>query len=463
MLLYDSQLEYRALRTVCESTNRAAAGKLLARLKPSHFNDDSAREIFEEGILYHVKAHNKVPRWSDIVASLRISEDVREEATAYKKKIKPVKDPDDIKNTFFQLEDYRKARVLFDTSNKALEALSKDKVDVTKLYEKTTSKLVRTQVGTLSDKEQVIIGKGANKKHNDAVIDKLFNRNRDNLIPTGFSTFDERNGGWGKGSLIVIAATTGGGKSAAMVAISKNQAELGYKVRVVPLEMTEEEIMARYMANISGIDVRKFAFVPITDREEKKARKKWKRWTDNVIEGKGRLSIYEPDEDMGIEEILTIAEPYDDDIIYVDYIGLLKGVDGDDAWQALGAAARYAKIWAKRKNKVVVLLAQLSDEGAIRYSKAIKDHANNFWAWVYTEENRQTGLIDVMQQKARNQQAFDFSLMHDFSTMRMWDADDESVKKMRTKKGNDKKRRLSKAMRDSEDDVSKYLSGDAGD
>lgn len=460
MQLHDNKLEIRLLRTICESTNRHEASRILASLVPGHFYDDGAKEIFTTGIRKYARKHGSVPNWSDVCTNVQISEPVRDEARQYKK-IKPLQDTDEIRRAYASAEQFRKLRVLYFTATEAVEILSGDSVDVEELYMDVTDKLVRTQVGTLSEREILQVGGGKSVKSS---IANLFDRPRDNVVPTGLTEFDVKNGGWMKGSLVVLAATTGGGKTAMMVQLSKSQAEMGYSAHVVPLEMTEDECLARYAANVSGVDVRKFLFVPFTKNERKATERKWSRWEKKVSStDRGRLRIYEPEEDMSIEEILTILEPYDDDIIYIDYIGLLKGVDGDDSWRQLGAAARYAKMWAKRRNKIVVLLAQLSDEGSIRYSKAIKDHANNFWAWVYSEENRESGLLDIMQQKARNQQAFDFQLLHDFSTMRIGDVEDEKVEKMRTKEGSSRREKLKRALRDAEgDDVKRYL-GDLSD
>jgi hypothetical protein len=139
--------------------------------------------------------------------------------------------------------------------------------------------------------------------------------------------------------------------------------------------------------------------------------------------------------------------------VKVYLLGGSKGVDGDQSWQALGNAARYAKVWAKNNNKIVIVLAQLSDEGAIRYSKAIKDHANNMFAWTYTDQNKKSGIIDIIQQKARNQEAFDFQLQVDFSTMRMFDVEQTDFPELnRSERGAKRLRRLKDG-----DDASNYL------
>jgi hypothetical protein len=77
---------------------------------------------------------------------------------------------------------------------------------------------------------------------------------------------------------------------------------------------------------------------------------------------------------------------------------------------------------------------QISEEGIIRYSKGLKEHASNFWSWVYGEENRESHILPVKQQKARNQKAFDFFLRENFDTMTVTDYDGEPLHKKKSKK-----------------------------
>ena len=113
---------------------------------------------------------------------------------------------------------------------------------------------------------------------------------------------------------------------------------------------------------------------------------------------------------------------YPVDVVFIDYVGLLKGMDGEDQWRQLGRSAREAKLWAEKHQKIVVLLAQLSDDGVIRYSRAIREHSDNAWFWTCSEEDRKEGLITVKQAKARNQRAFDMVLEADFAHMSITDS-----------------------------------------
>ena len=126
---------------------------------------------------------------------------------------------------------------------------------------------------------------------------------------------------------------------------------------------------------------------------------------------------------MTIEEIMSVISSYSCDCVIIDYISLLKGVDGDDMWRALGAVARYAKINAEVENRVNILLCQVGDDAKIRYARAISEHSSNSWIWVATREAKELGIMKIEQPKSRNSMAFPFSVKMDYEHMRIEDVE----------------------------------------
>ena len=102
-------------------------------------------------------------------------------------------------------------------------------------------------------------------------------------------------------------------------------------------------------------------------------------------------------------------------------------MDGDDAWQKLGAAARYSKIFAENNECVVILLCQVNSDGVIRYAKSISEHSSNSWIWTPSSEDMEGATsitLDVRQMKGRNQQRFPFKIGLDLELMRLKDVED---------------------------------------
>lgn len=170
--------------------------------------------------------------------------------------------------------------------------------------------------------------------------------------------------------------------SAIIGQLAKNQAELGYKVNVVPLEMSHIELLARYVANLTGINTTNVLLKRLAQGEKEEAFRLWRRFDRRVEKKGGRLTIFKPNEDLTIEAIMAAIHSYNADITYIDYISLLKGADGDDQWRQLGAIGRYGKVYAESHKKVMTLAAQVNDEGKLRYSKAIGEHCVVPATWV---------------------------------------------------------------------------------
>jgi hypothetical protein len=203
--------------------------------------------------------------------------------------------------------------------------------------------------------------------------------------------------------------------------LAKTQAMAGYKVAVVPLEMSRTEFTIRTLANIAGIDSLKMSRKTLNQEEKELIWKKFRRYQRRVERAGGRLTFYNPSSDVTIEETLAALHAYNPDIIYIDYIGLLKGAASEDQWRQLGNIARAAKVYAGNHKKVVVLAAQVDEEGRIRYSQTIKEHATLAFTFAATKETREQHILNINMLKGRNQQLIDFRLHIDYSTSTLKD------------------------------------------
>lgn len=209
--------------------------------------------------------------------------------------------------------------------------------------------------------------------------------------------------------------------------LAVNFASQGHPVDLMPLEMSEQEMTVRIMATVTKSDSLKILLQKLTPQEQKFIEEKFLKWRKYLNRKKSWYSITKPKEDVGIDEALSLLSVYNSKVKIIDYLGLLAGTDGDDQWRKLGAAARASKIFAENTNSVVIILAQLDEQGKVRYSRAIGEHASNFWTFVSTPETREAGIITINQTKARNQRAFTFSLKVDGAMMRVTDLPNNGV------------------------------------
>lgn len=405
------ELEKLALNAIC--ADKAGSQFLLGSVSEAHFGNPQLRGVYKR-IANVARQRSMVITWPEVLIDPAIPEPIRDSLKDFDKEIDPT--IQNCRRVLEQLEYYRKLRILFETTKTVADAFNGDKIeDVDQLLQQVGENL-STARSTRSENRIFHYGVGNNTA--GIVKDILYGDNNKNYIPTGFATFDSQNRGIFRGSLMTIAATTGGGKTTLSLQLQHNFASYGAKVCLVSLEMNETELTRRNLANWSGVNLSEL--LKGRDMRPEFKQKIEQAYKARVVELKTkgtRESVYVPDEDVGIEEIMFTLKPFNYDVIIIDYISLLKGADGDDQWRRLGAIARFAKVFANNTNTIVVLLAQLSDEGAIRYSKAVQEHSSNFWAWIYDQRARETGTIFVNQYKARNQKAFPFYLKEEFGNM----------------------------------------------
>jgi hypothetical protein len=315
-----------------------------------------------------VRKEGHVPDWSALCSDSRISEKSRRILRSYEDR--PARDKDKALSIKRGLERFRQLRGIATVGQHIYDSLEGEKVETDELLEDLRDSIASIQSRVDVKAEMHHTGKGNNSLK--LVKDILYGKVK-KFIPTGFKGFDEKNGGFLTGSLVVIAANSGGGKSALANQLAKNVAEHAMSdVCIIPLEMTAGQMWCRTFGILTGLDVHNIQQKKITRDERHLIIRKYTKWAKKLKKNETRHTVWAPEEDMGIEEMLYILKPFKYEMIIIDYIGLLKGADGDDQVKELGRIARFAKVYAKNTGTTVVLLAQLSDEGAVKYARAIK-------------------------------------------------------------------------------------------
>lgn len=390
---------------------------LFGVLKEDYFGIVIAKEIFRR-VTTLVKDGKGIPNISILLEDLALSEEARDFLQGYKK-CKRLKKVDQAKQLVENLNTYRLLRICRTCSQKSLEILEKKKANVNEvidLYEEAAF-----EARALSTSEELLhIGKDSNAEQivKDILIGKAIT-----FIPTGFEQFDRINGGFMRQGLIIIAATTSGGKSCMAVQLLINMYRQGHNVALVSLEMRHEEIISRILSNIARVDSMDILCNRFSDIEKKRMQAEWESFDRLGKENNCRYSIFTPERIVNIKDIFYSLARFKYDIIIIDYISLLDSAREDQPWKALGEIAKFTKNYIRYHDMVGVLLAQLNAENKIRYSGAIKEHADNVWSWVYDHEKAaETGhIITIDQQKARNQQKFYFKINEEFNYMTLTD------------------------------------------
>ena len=408
------------------------SGQLLSSLTEQHFRTPQAQEAFT----YIVKAINKTgvaPAYRLMIESARLTHETKE---FLRECTKSPTSLDHVKQIVTTLNDYRKAFLFYSLSKDILNEVEQKKMDLDGLTEIAINKLTEIQTGR--DVSDTTYHFGLDGNAEDLVHKILHVENNDQFIPTGFKPWDEVNGGFIRGQLVMLAGSTGAGKSHNLAQIGINMARAGYKATCVPLEMSEEAMTCRILANVSGIDSLKILLQKLATDEKTLVEEKFKRFNARCARKGGRLTIHKPGSDIELSPLFASLHSFNSDAILIDYVGLLSGADGDDQWRKLGAIAREAAVYADIHKKVVVLFAQVSDEGKLKYSQTMREHAATMWSFVATKESKEAGFLKYNVDKARLQDSRPFVMNIDYALSRISYNSDSTMPEANTASGNSK-------------------------
>lgn len=421
MKLLATQAELKAIRTMCGDYEKLSSVLIAATSKDSFYYKPAAEA--HRVIMERLREKGTTPDWTEIIADPSISEDTRKILRSSKEV--PAVSREKVSSIITTLDKYRKLRGIVNLAQFALDNIEDKQVDLDEVIDHISDALVKVRSRGDAKTSLHHFGKGNNTT--PLLKEMLYGKQKPS-IPTGFRAFDERNGGILLGSLWTIGANTGGGKTSMAVNLLRNMTEFAAEdCCIVPLEMTATQTTDRLMGILTGLEVNKISQKRLSDGEKKLVKGAYRKYVQTLKQNNTRYTIYEPEEDISIEEVLMTLKPMGYRVILIDYISLLKGADGDDQWRQLGNIARFAKMFAKTNNCIVVLLCQVSEEGRIRYAQAIAEHSNNAWIWTMPGEESDTSIMEIKQLKARNQQRFGFQLLSHNASMQITDADDVST------------------------------------
>ena len=197
-------------------------------------------------------------------------------------------------------------------------------------------------------------------------------------ISTGFPFIDSKTGGMQGGRVWVIAGKPGDGKSVLMQNFLESAVALGKKVRIYPLEMTQQEQAYRLLCSQGNLD-NQSVWKGMMTRAEQAA----------LMDAVKKLGIARCDivdvNGASASEILADIEQSDCDVAMVDYLQLMED-DGNKKGsreEIIASISRRLKRTAVKCGKVILTASQLNDFGQLRESRAIGQDADHV---VYIEK-----------------------------------------------------------------------------
>lgn len=395
---------------------------LLAALDESFFHYEPAKAGFNR-ILNLVKKRAQIISYDELVEDPSLNEEYRDILREHTKK--PVTDLSRAKNLLATLDKYRKARMMYYMAKNILDDLKSPEIDVDKMLDGVTNRLTSIRSHDNEVDPVLTVGKDGNAY---SLLHEALSLETDMLLKTGFKEFDEKNGGLPDEGVMLLAATTSGGKSVTRMNLMKNMYHINkVDVATVSLEMNAKKETRRLLSSLTGIPFWKFVKQKLSDRERALCKAAWKRFHRFGKANDCRYALMCPTRGLSIQQLLILLKPFGFKVIAIDYISLLAGVSDDNQWRILSDIARECKIFSSENHCLIVLLAQLdSDDDRIRYSKGVLEHADAAWVWNYSKpEQREQKILPVRIMKARDQELFNFDLRENFAMMQVLNMDDE--------------------------------------
>jgi len=191
-------------------------------------------------------------------------------------------------------------------------------------------------------------------------IDDLAKRPDDiHGVPTGFIDLDKMLTGLQPSDLLIIAGRPGQGKTGFLLSIAMNAGLIHKKkVAIFSLEMSNEQVVQRLIAQQTGIDSQRLRTGKLNDDE-------WPKFT-HAIEVFGDTHIY-LDDTPAITPLQLRTKcrrlhmEFGLDLVIVDYLQLMGGDQRtDNRVQEVSHISRSLKILARELNVPVLAAAQLS-------------------------------------------------------------------------------------------------------
>jgi replicative DNA helicase len=191
-------------------------------------------------------------------------------------------------------------------------------------------------------------------------IDQLASRGDEMYgVPTGFIDLDRMLNGLQPSDLIIVAGRPGMGKTAFMLSVAKNAAQIHKKhVAIFSLEMSNEQLVQRLLAQETGIDSQRLRTGKLQEDE-------WPIFT-HAIEVLSDTHIFLDDTPaLTPLQLRTKCRrlhlEYQLDLIIIDYLQLMSGgIRTDNRVQEVSHISRNLKVMARELNVPVLAAAQLS-------------------------------------------------------------------------------------------------------
>lgn len=166
--------------------------------------------------------------------------------------------------------------------------------------------------------------------------------------------------------LVIVAGRPGMGKTAFVISALEWFNHKGYHPVMISLEMSANQILWRMLCNLMQVSMDDVRRGKITNEKLQSAKKE-------VLRKMKMSTIF--DKEFHIKQIESIIQKkamQGSKVVIIDYLGLIKGGEGQNANNQIGDLTRRLKEKAKKHNIAIILLSQLNRDVEKRGDKRPK-------------------------------------------------------------------------------------------
>lgn len=297
-------------------------------LKEKYFSVSANKKIFEMISEYYSDYHS-VPSLVDIITMTKdvANKDFRKEIAEALQKINDSKIIDNPEFFNSEVVKFVKNAIFLEGTLLAAEGI-----------QKKSDNLMAKAMSILDEREHVMIDESLGLDFDDVESMISYFSERNIGILTEHAEFNKRLGtGFLPGTLSVICAAQGVGKSLLMCDLISGFIKNGKNVLLVSLEMSEKEMMKRIYANVFDIDVNHFSDLSKTSGELENfsdpvtKTQILSKYDSFKVGDRGKLFIKEyPTGSFSASMLESLVKKYQQqknvkfDVILVDYLGIAK-------------------------------------------------------------------------------------------------------------------------------------------
>lgn len=174
---------------------------------------------------------------------------------------------------------------------------------------------------------------------------------------TGIGKLDRILGGVDKTNMLVVGARPGRGKTSLAIQLMLNAAQAGLSCLFLTMEMSDEQIMARCVANMTELELNRARSGGLTEQEIDVARYTAR---ETVRALPMRIAVPRKRDIKTIRQIVRTERGVD--FVFLDYLQLLTGDGKQKRFEYVGAASTECKALAMEFDTRMVVLSQLARE-----------------------------------------------------------------------------------------------------